>query len=154
MNPIIRNIVAVVIGCLAGSFVNFGIVTVGMALIPPPGDVDLQNLDTIKNSMESFGFQHYVFPFLAHALGTLVGAYLAALIGKTQKMTLAIIVGVFFLIGGIVNIMLLGAGVLVSAVDLIFAYIPMALIGGSLARPKTLAETKELQIKDNPEVNN
>ncbi len=152
MNPLIRNIVAVIVGILAGSFANLGLAAVGMALIPPPGDVNLQDIESIKNSMGAFEFKHYIFPFLAHAIGTLVGAYLACLLGKTRKMTLAIIVGVWFLIMGIINVILLGTGIVPSAIDLVIAYIPMALIGGRLALPKTLDESEELQVKDNPKM--
>tara|TARA_B110000046_G_C12990002_1_gene397415 strand:- start:686 stop:859 length:174 start_codon:yes stop_codon:yes gene_type:complete len=45
---------------------------------------------------KNLDFKFYVFPFLAHALGTLVGAFVAALTAATHKMKFAIAIGCFF----------------------------------------------------------
>jgi len=72
-------------------------------------------------------------PFLAHALGTLVGAFLAALIAATHKMKFALLIGIFFLIGGTVNVFLLPSPTWFTIVDLAGAYIPMAWIAGKIS---------------------
>ena len=75
-------------------------------------------------------------PFLAHALGTLVGAYIAATIAVNHKMKFALVIGGWFLLGGIVNIFMLPSPIWFTVVDLAGAYIPMAYIGGKLAIKK------------------
>ena len=41
---------------------------------------------------------NFIFPFLAHTLRTLVGAFLAAKIANSYQLPLAMSIGVFFLI--------------------------------------------------------
>ncbi|WP_317131399.1 hypothetical protein [Maribacter sp. ACAM166] len=67
-------------------------------------------------------------------MGTLVGAFVAAKIASTNKMLMALSVGLLFLIGGTINITLLGGPMWFNALDLIVAYIPMAYLGWKLAK--------------------
>ncbi len=82
----------------------------------------------------------YVFTvllFLAHALGTIVGALIAGRIATTHKMKFSLAIGGLFLLGGImVNFMLPGPSWFALA-DILIAYIPMAWIGGKLAEKLT-----------------
>ena len=137
MNPIIRNIIAVVLGFFAGSFVNMGTLMIGGELIPPPPGVDISDMESLKAGMHLFGTQHFIFPFLAHALGALVGAFVAAKIAAKNKMRFALGIGAFFLIGGIVNVFMLPSPVWFTVLDLVGAYIPMGWLGGKLAEPKS-----------------
>jgi uncharacterized membrane protein YqgA involved in biofilm formation len=82
--------------------------------------------------MHLFEFKHFVAPFLAHALGTLVGAYVAVIIAASYKRTLALVIGVFFLLGGITMAFMLPSPAWFVVVDLVGAYIPMAWIGARL----------------------
>jgi hypothetical protein len=136
MNPIIRNILAVIAGIVVGSTVNMGLVTIGPAVIPPPEGTDVTSMEGLKASMHLFGPQNFIFPFLAHALGTLAGAWLAALIASSHKLKFALAIGVFFLIGGIVNVLMLPSPVWFTILDLVVAYIPMGWLGGKLAGDK------------------
>jgi hypothetical protein len=136
MNPIIRNILAVIAGIVVGSTVNMGLVTIGPAVIPTPEGTDVTSMEGLKASMHLFGPQNFIFPFLAHALGTLAGAWLAALIASSHKLKFALAIGVFFLIGGIVNVLMLPSPVWFTILDLVVAYIPMGWLGGKLAGDK------------------
>jgi hypothetical protein len=132
MNKIIRNILAVIAGCIIGSIVNMGIITISSSVIPPPNGADVTTLEGLKASMHLFEPKHFLMPFLAHALGTFVGALIAALIAATHKMKFAISIGAIFLIGGTMNVFMLPSPLWFSAVDLIFAYIPVAYFAGKL----------------------
>tara|TARA_R110000850_G_scaffold109659_1_gene222748 strand:+ start:17702 stop:18112 length:411 start_codon:yes stop_codon:yes gene_type:complete len=136
MNPILRNIVAVVIGLIGGSLVNMSLIMMSGSIIPPPEGVDVTSMDGLKENMHLFAPKHFIMPFLAHALGALSGGYLAALIAVTHKMTFAFCVGIFFLLGGIVNVFILPSPTWFTLLDLIVAYIPMAWLGGRLALKK------------------
>lgn len=61
-----------------------------------------------------------------------VGTFVATLIAASHKFTIAMIMGVLFLIGGIVAVIMLPAPLWYDVIDLLFAYIPMALIGAKL----------------------
>jgi len=133
MHPIARNILALVLGAVLGGMVNMGIIMMSGDIIPPPNGADTTTMEGLKASMHLFEFKHFIFPFLAHALGTFVGAYLAARIAATYKMVFALIIGFLFLGGGITNVYLLPSPLWFSITDLTLAYIPMAYLGARLA---------------------
>ena len=133
MNPIIKNILAIVFGWLGGSLVNMGLIQTGHALFPIEG-VDINDMTALAEVMPTLDFKYFIFPFLAHALGTFVGAAIAYLIAANHKMKFAIAIGVLFLLGGImVNYMLTGP-TWFTVLDIVIAYIPMAYLGSSIAK--------------------
>jgi hypothetical protein len=79
VNPILRNILAVFAGLIFGSMVNMGLIMISGSIIPPPPGVNPADMECPKSSMHLFKAKHFIFPFLAHALGTLAGAWLAAM---------------------------------------------------------------------------
>lgn len=133
MNPIVRSIAAVLAGIVVGSVVNMGIVTIGPMLIPPPAGADMSTMEGLRDSMQLFTPINFLPPFLAHALGTLVGAFVAAKIALRHRIKLAMVVGVFFLIGGIAAVRMLGGPMWFQVADLVLAYLPMAYLGAVLA---------------------
>jgi len=132
MNPILKNIIAVIVGIVLGGLVNFALVAVSAAVIPPPAGVDPTNMESLQASIHLFASKLFVFPFLAHALGTLVGAAVAAFIAASHKMTIALGIGVFYLLVGILAATMIPAPLWFIILDLVVAYIPMAWIGGKL----------------------
>ncbi|MBL7842237.1 MAG: hypothetical protein JNK44_00140 [Cyclobacteriaceae bacterium] len=137
MNPILRNIIAVVAGIVAGSFVNMGIITISGSIIAPPAGADVTTLQGLKDSIHLFEPRHFLFPFLAHALGTLVGAFVAAKIAATHRVTFALVIGCFFLVGGTINVFMLPSPLWFTILDLGGAYFPMGYLGGKLAIGKS-----------------
>ncbi|WP_283635516.1 hypothetical protein [Aquaticitalea lipolytica] len=133
MNPIVKNILAVIAGLIIGSVVNMGLIMISGSVIPPPEGGDVTTMEGLKETMHLFQPKHFIFPFLAHALGTLVGAFVAATIAANNKMKFAIAIGCFFLIGGIINVVMLPSPTWFAILDIVGAYIPMAMIGGKLA---------------------
>ena len=132
MNPIIKNILAVIAGAIFGSVVNMGIIMLSGSVIPPPEGADVSTMEGLKASMHLFEPKHFILPFLAHALGTLAGAVVAALIAANHKMKFAFTIGFLFLIGGTINVFMLPSPTWFTVLDLGVAYIPMAWIGGKL----------------------
>jgi hypothetical protein len=137
MNPILRNILAVLAGAFTGGVVNFGIIMLSGSVIPLPEGVDPTSVESLKANIHLFETKHFIMPFLAHAIGTLVGAFAAAKIAGTHKMRAALIVGVLFLIGGIMNVAALPAPMWFNITDIALAYIPMGWLGGAFAKEKS-----------------
>lgn len=131
MNPILKNIIAVIVGWLGGSIINMGLVQIGHKLIPIEG-VDPNNPEALAAAFSNLGAEHMIFPFLAHALGTLVGAFIAAMIAANHKMKFALGIGLLFLIGGVAVSFMIPAPTWFTITDIVVAYIPMAWIGGKL----------------------
>ena len=140
MNSTIRNVLAVIAGLVIGSAVNMGLITISGSIIPPPDGADVTTMEGLKAAMHLFEPKHFIFPFLAHALGTGVGAYVAALIAASHKMKMAFIIGFAFLLGGIANVFMLPAPMWYNIVDLTGAYIPMAWLGWRLANGNSVAK--------------
>jgi hypothetical protein len=123
----IKNILAFITGVLLGMIVNMGLIILGSNLIPV--SEGFYSMNAINWELTNF-----IFPFLAHALGTLVGAFLAAKIANSHQLPLAMSIGVFFLIGGVTMVYILPAPVWFICTDLIVAYIPMGYLGWIIAK--------------------
>ena len=134
MNPVIKNILAVVAGCIIGGAVNMAIIMANGHIIPLPAGADVTSAEGLKATMHLMQPKHFIFPFLAHALGTFVGAYVAALIAASHKMKFALGIGVFFLVGGIAGVVMYPSPMWFNVLDLVVAYIPMAYLGGKLVK--------------------
>ncbi len=132
MKPVIKNILAVVVGWIGGSLVNLGLIKLGHRIFPIEG-IDPNDMDALAAAMPDLTPKYFIFPFFAHALGTFVGAFLAGSIAANHKMKFSLAIGGLFLVGGImVNYMLPGP-TWFKVADILLAYIPMAWIGGKLA---------------------
>ncbi len=135
MKPIVRNTLAVLAGLVVGSLVNMGLIMVSGQVIPPPTDADVTTLEGLRSSIHLFEPKHFLFPFLAHGLGTLAGAFVAARLATSHAFALALTVGCAFLAGGVANVFMLPSPMWFNVVDLVGAYIPMAWAGWRLAPP-------------------
>lgn len=133
MNPILRNVLAVVAGIFIGGAVNMAIVSIA----PLPEGVDPNDIQSIKANIETYSTGNLILPIIAHALGTLVGAFAAAKLAATGHKMLALTVGAFFLLGGIYMVYLIPeAPMWMKTTDVLLAYIPMSWIGWNLAGSK------------------
>lgn len=133
MKTILRNVLAVLVGLIVGGAVNMGLIMISGSVIPPPEGADVTSMAGLKASLHLFEPRHFIFPFLAHALGTLVGAFLAALVAGSKPLSMAMVVGVLFLAGGAANAVMLPAPMWFNGFDLVLAYIPMAWLGAKFA---------------------
>ncbi|PZQ23179.1 MAG: hypothetical protein DI562_19005 [Stenotrophomonas acidaminiphila] len=139
MKRVFRLILAVVVGVVVGSVANMALITLGGHVIPPPAGVDTTTTEGLKAAMPLFEPRHFLFPFLAHAVGTLVGALVATLITPGRTRGPAWVVGACFLLGGIAAVALLPSPVWFTAADLVLAYLPMAWLGHRLVAGKPTA---------------
>ncbi len=141
MKSILRFILAVIVGLLVGGIVNMALVLTGPHVFPPPAGVDMSDAKNLAANIHLLTPRHFVFPFLAHAVGTLVGAMVGHLIASTRRAGVAGVIGVFFLVGGITAARMIPAPTWFIALDLIAAYLPMAWLGarfGNCLRPQPM----------------
>ena len=132
MNPIVRNILAVVAGVIVGGAVNMGIIMIsGMIIAPPPG-ADMTTMEGVKAAMPMMEPRHFIMPFLAHALGTLAGSFVAAWLAASRRLVLAIVIGLWNMLGGAMAVMMLPAPMWFNVLDLVGAYIPFGYFGGRI----------------------
>jgi hypothetical protein len=128
-NSLFNRFLAVISGIILGSTVNMVLIEMSGSIIPPPNGVDVTTMEGLIKALPFFETKHFLFPFLAHAGGTFIGALFSTLIAKSKQFILAMIIGCLFLLGGILNVVMLPSPLWFSLVDLILAYLPMAYLG-------------------------
>ena len=129
MKTIIRNTLALFAGGLIGMVVNMGLIITGNQLFPFESDMNPMNA-------MNWELKYFIFPFLAHAIGTFSGAYIAAKFSDRYHMIFAICIGLFFLLGGITMVFILPAPVWFIILDLVIAYIPMSWLGWKMSNKR------------------
>ena len=146
---------ALIAGMIIGGIVNMAIVMLGPMIIPPPAGVDMSSAESMGANVDLLESKHYIFPLIAHALGTYVGALVAYKIAKQYQAIAAMLIGLLFFIGGVTAIQMIDAPTDFILVDLIFAYFPMAYAAIKTLQPHPalqkiddLAEIHKLRKRD------
>jgi hypothetical protein len=130
MNPVLRNVLAVLVGVSVCLFLNDLLLGRMMALIATPEGFDPTKVDTYHLLQPI----HYLSPFVAHALPSVVGGLIAALLAAHRSRSMALVVGGLHLLGGIAAAFMIPAPAWFIAADLVLAYLPMAWLGWRLSR--------------------
>ncbi len=125
-----------IIGIIVGSAVNMGLIAISGSVIPLPEGVDPQDVESLKANMHLLEPKHFIFPLLAHGLGTLTGACIAAKMAPKNNMVFALAIGGFFMLGGIAMVTMVPSPTWFTITDLAVCYIPKAFIGGKVFSPK------------------
>ena len=122
MKTILKNIVVVLVGIISGSIINMSLILLGANIFPT--SIDFSFIDA--------EIKYFIFPFLAHAIGTLSGAYICVKISSDNQLARPMIIGLYFLFGGIYMSTILPAPIWFTTLDLLVCYIPMAWLGWKL----------------------
>jgi hypothetical protein len=131
---IIRNVLAVIVGFVVGNLVNFAVITAGHAIMPPPAGFDGSSMEGVASTIHLLRPIDFIVPFLAHALGPLIGVLAAMFVAASRHKMIAIGLGAVFLLGGIVANIMIPAPIWYRVIDLLFAYIPMAYLAYRVSR--------------------
>ncbi|WJG09953.1 hypothetical protein [Aliiglaciecola sp. LCG003] len=133
---------ATIAGLVIGSIVNMSLIMVSGSIIPAPAGADITTTEGLQASIHLFEPKHFIFPFLAHSMGTFVGALVAALLTPSRTSGPAYTVGFLFLLGGIASVYMLPAPLWFSCLDLVAAYLPTAWLAHrlTLRQPGMTAE--------------
>jgi hypothetical protein len=137
MNKTLKNVFGFIIAAVIGMVVNSGLIRLGLVLFPLPEGVVPGDMESIAANLDKFAPGNYVMSFLAHALGTLVGALVALKLCASSQLKFAYGIGVFFLLGGIAAAFVIPAPTWFIIFDLVLAYIPMAWVATKILPPKT-----------------
>ncbi len=131
-NRILR-IVLIAAAVYIGGAVNMGIITLSPELIPPPEGADLTTEEGLLKAAPLMQPKHFLMPWLAHALGTLVSGFLAAWWVPSIRHYSHFIPGGLFFIGGLMMVFMIPAPWWFIAADLALAYFPMAYLGNKMS---------------------
>ncbi len=138
MTPILKNVIAVILGAIFGSVVNGMIIKYSGAIIPLPDGYDYSTPERMRQTFHLLETKHMIFPWVAHALGTLIGAFWASKFSASKHYLMSMIVGCIFLLGGIYMVSVIKVQPMwFTLTDLLLAYLPMAFIGWKISgKPK------------------
>ena len=127
MKQILKNIGILILGVIIGIIVNMGLIIIGGIFFPLT-----ENFEPI-NAI-NWDFKYFIFPFLAHSIGTLSGAFIVSKISRNSHIIMPLIVGLYFLSGGLYMVTILPAPTWFISLDIILCYIPMALFGWKISK--------------------
>ncbi len=133
---VLRIILGLFLGLFVGAMVNGSFIELGMKIFPYPNGVNFNTPEGLK-AFSELPFKYYIFPFIAHAMGTLSGCLIALLLVRTYATWVVYTIGTLFFIGGIIAVYMINAPLWFDILDLSLAYIPMAW----LATKSKLAKT-------------
>ena len=134
MPPILRSLLVFLAAVVLGSLVNIALIILGPQLIPAPEGVDMSDMNSFAQAVDSMGPQHFLFPFLAHALGTLCGCLLVVRLAVKRRRLWTYSLAIFFLFGGISAAATIPAPLWFVLTDLVFAYLPMAWLALTISK--------------------
>jgi hypothetical protein len=124
-----KSILAIIAGLIVGSVINAAIIFLSNAIFGSPEGMVLWDEESVKAHADKLTTANYVGTLLAHQLGTLVGAFVAAKVAPSRKMIFAAIIGVWFLSCGIYAASLIPAPGWFTIADFVL-YLPLAFFGG------------------------
>jgi len=105
----IRNALSVLLGLFVGSTLNMVIVLAMMAIWPMPDGVSMSDPEGMAAHVATMPVAAWLMAIAAHLTQAGVGGWVAARVGASHPMVLALIVGVLSLMGGIMNAINLAA---------------------------------------------
>jgi hypothetical protein len=145
IDDMIRGILAVVLGVIAGGVFNMALVTLSNAVYPLPEGVDPNDFAAFRSHVEAHGLPTgaLLIVLAAHAGGSFVSGFVCGLIARRPWYLAATILGVLWTCGGIAMLMMLPAPTWFAIADVVL-YIPAALLGVKLGGAMTSRSSPQL----------
>ncbi|WP_166828837.1 hypothetical protein [Thalassoroseus pseudoceratinae] len=125
----LNKILAVGLGFGAGFLVVGLAMFISSLIYPPPKDLDMQDREAMTSFVQSLPVGAFLVVLLGHASGALVGGFVCGLISNEVWQLGPLIVGVGFLLSGILNLRMVPHPTWFAALDLLL-YLPAAWLGG------------------------
>lgn len=136
MNPIVRNIIAVLVGILLFMVGITGLHGLSSLLIemPPFPEGEAATPEVLATLIEGLGPVQMLCALVSHIGGTFFGAWMAALISRDGKLIVPLVVALFAMAGGVMNVFVTPGQPLWFIVADISLYLPAGLLAGRLAQ--------------------
>ncbi|MEM1413011.1 MAG: hypothetical protein AAGH19_11705 [Pseudomonadota bacterium] len=96
-----------IVGLLVGSAINFAVITLNTMIFPLPEGVTMADRDAFKAAVQDMPALAWLGVIVAHLGQAFVGGWVAARLGASRPVLLAMIVGVLSLAVGVANAIML-----------------------------------------------
>ena len=130
---IVNRIFSILSGVVAGAIVIGILERVSNSMHPYPENLDPIDLDAVANHISSLPMSAFITVLFAHAIGALVGGFIASKMAKVQKRSAALFVGLILLVAGVLNLVSIPHPLWFSIADVII-YTPFALLGNEVRK--------------------
>ena len=101
----LRNVGAVFAGLIVGMALNMAIIMANLIPFPMPEGLSMQDQEGFSAGAKTLPATAFILPMVAHLAQAFFGGWVAARLGASAPMRLAMIIGVGSLLGGIYNAM-------------------------------------------------
>ena len=135
----LRSIIAVIAGLIAGSIVIYLIELAGHALYPPPELFDPMDREAAKEMMDAAPIGSLLMVILAYLVGSFAGGAVAALVPAKSRLSHSLATGLILMVFGIINLVLLPHPVWFWVLSLI-VFVPFAFLGGQAVVRRSLRD--------------
>jgi hypothetical protein len=103
-----RNAGAILLGLMVGMMVNMALIELNMrVLFPIPDDMDMADPEAVEVFLATLPATGFILVIAAHLGQAFVGGWVAARLGASHPMRLALIVGAVTLAGGVSMLMMI-----------------------------------------------
>lgn len=103
----VRNILGIIAGIIAGSVCIWGIETINHLLYPFPENIKPHDMEGFKKYVENLPFLGKFMVIIGYACGALVSGFISTKVSKSEKPNPAMICGIIFLCFTIYNMYVL-----------------------------------------------
>lgn len=104
----VKNIVAFVVGMIAGNVWNIGFIILNGVLFSMPSDLDMNDQEAMREWIETLPAHGFLLVLVAHVGQAGVGGWIAARMCKSMPMLWPAIIGALTVAGAIYNLAVLG----------------------------------------------
>ena len=132
MNPLLKNIITVILGLVAGMVAMSAGHLLSNEIMPPPEGMDLSNMESFAANADKLTTVHWMLALLSHALGPLVSGFIAGKFLASHHTKILWGIGIVWTILGIMNLMMIPHPMWFKLMDVLI-YLPMTFLGAKLA---------------------
>jgi hypothetical protein len=107
MNPLLRSILAVLLGAVLAFVLVACVEAIGHVVYPLPADLDLSDSDSVNAAITAMPVGAFLFVLLAWVVGTFGGAVLASWLAGRAPIVHGLVIGGLLLAAGVANMLML-----------------------------------------------
>ena len=130
----LRTLLAIVAGLITAMLAIFGVEAIGLLFFPPPAGTALDTEADLARLVAMSSPAAKAWLVFGWALGSFIGAWVAARISRKHRRIAALAVGLFIVAGTVMNAMLIVHPLWMNLLGILLP-VPLALLAARLAGP-------------------
>jgi MFS family permease len=131
----LRTVLAIVAGLITAMLVIFGVEAAGMLLFPPPAGMPLETEADLAKLVAMASPAAKAWLVFGWALGSFVGAWVAARISRRHRRIAALAVALFIVAGTVMNAMVITHPLWMNLLGILLP-VPLALLAARLTESR------------------